>query len=141
MTASSGSAFGMSGAKPVDSGGIPDQRLSRARRLVRSVHFREAYEQGRRWVGRYMVLWVREGEGATLRLGVVASRKVGGATHRVKARRRLREAYRQVRYRLRGPVDVVLVARRAIRDAGHEDVLNELLNLAGRAGLLREGEE
>lgn len=88
-----------------------------------------------------MILWLREGEDAALRLGVVTSRKVGGAVARTKARRRLREAYRQVRYRLKGPVDVVLVARRAIQDAGHEDVMNELLKLAGRAGLVRDGEE
>lgn len=112
--------------------------LSRRRRLVRSAHFAEGYRQGRKWVGNYMVLWLRDGEDASLRLGVVASRKVGGAVARNRARRRLREAFRQLRPDLQGKVDVVLVARRAIGSARAVDVEAELSRLAGRSGLLGE---
>jgi len=113
----------------------PDQRLRRHQRLTQSRSFREAYDQGRRWVGRYMVLWLREGEGASLRLGVVASRKVGGAVQRVRARRLLREAFRRQRDELSGTYDVVMVARRQILNARWEDLTEELQRLTGKAGL------
>jgi ribonuclease P protein component len=110
--------------------------LCRRQRLVRRAHFAEGYQQGRKWVGTYMVLWLREGEDASLRLGVVASRKVGGAVQRNRARRRLREAFRVNRSRYRGAVDVILVARRAIGRARASEVEEELNGLAARAGLL-----
>ncbi len=113
----------------------PDQRLGRRQRIARSSEFREAYAQGRKFVGRTMVLWLREGEGAALRLGVVTGVKVGGSVQRSRARRLLREAYRRNRYRLFGKVDVVLVARRAILDARWEDIVAELMALAERAKL------
>lgn len=115
------------------------QGLSRRQRLVHSAQFAECYRQGRKWVGKYMVLFLREGEGASLRLGVVSSRKVGGAVQRNLARRRLREAYRKNRQDFCGEVDVVLVARRAIGEARADDVEAELLRLAGRAGLVPDG--
>jgi ribonuclease P protein component len=118
----------------------PDQGLSREQRLTRSSLFRETYEQGRRWTGRYMVLWLRSGEGAALRLGVVSSRKVGGAVARVRARRLLREAYRRIRYRFSGPYDVILVSRRSLLEARWEDINRELLDLAQKAGLLKGNE-
>jgi ribonuclease P protein component len=83
-----------------------------------------------------MVLWLREEPDASLRLGVVASRKVGGAVARSRAKRMLREAYRRNRFRLVGKADVVLVARRELLKAGADEVVEELLALAEKAGIL-----
>ena len=116
--------------------GKPDQRLGRNRRLTRTSLFQQTYAQGRRAVGRSMVLWLREGEGASLRLGVVAGRKVGGAVQRARAKRLMREAYRRNRHRFSGPFDVVLVARRGILEAKWDEIVSELLALAKRMGLL-----
>ncbi|MBN1673276.1 MAG: ribonuclease P protein component [Kiritimatiellae bacterium] len=114
----------------------PDRRLSRAQRLTQSRHFAEAYRQGHRHVGRYMVLWVRHAEDGALRLGVVASRRVGKAVQRARAKRRLREAYRRNRHRFNGTCDVILVARSAILSADWLGVERELLALAERARLV-----
>ena len=116
----------------------PDQRLRRNQRLTRSRHFRETYDQGRRQVGRFMVLWLREGEDASLRLGVVASRKVGNAVCRARARRLLREVFRRHRHLLRGSSDVVLVARYGLLRASWQDIVDEWFRLVRSAGLLRD---
>ena len=116
-----------------------DRRLSRKQRLTRSGLFSETFSQNRKWVGRYMVLWLRSGDDAALRLGVVTSRKVHlRANRRNFARRRLREAYRNLRPYFAGESDVILVGRRAILEAEWNDVLRELLKLAGKAGILTE---
>lgn len=119
----------------------PNFRLSREQRIVHSRQFRETFSQKKKWVGRFMVLWVRTGEGASLRLGVVASKKVGAAHQRARAKRRLREAWRLNRCRMGGEKDVVLVSRRAILNASWDDVVNELISLSRRAGLLECNEE
>lgn len=115
---------------------MPKQTLSRDQRLTRSALIREAYRQERSFVGRYMVLYLREGEDATLRLGVVSSKKVGGAVQRNRARRRLREAYRRCRAWFSGPFDVVLIARGYVLRASWPQVVHEMLELAAQAGLI-----
>ena len=105
--------------------------------MARSSQFEETYAQNRRFTGCFMVLWLRQGEDASLRLGVVASKKIGNAVERNRAKRRLREAFRLNRYALEGTVDVVLVARRAILKAKWKDVQKDLLSVAMRAGLLQ----
>jgi ribonuclease P protein component len=106
--------------------------------LTRKHFFQEAYAQRRKQVGKYMVLWLRTGDDANLRLGVVSSRKVGNAVRRNRARRRLREIFRRHRHRLRGPVDVVLVARYGVVDAPWQAITEELLRLTQRAGILKK---
>lgn len=84
-----------------------------------------------------MVLWLRSGEGATLRLGVITSKKVHlRANKRNRARRRMREAYRRLRPFFSGSFDVVLVGRRSILKAEWNSILLELLQLARKADIL-----
>jgi ribonuclease P protein component len=116
-------------------------RLSGSQRLKSDREIREAYAQGRRWVGRCMVLWLRSAADGSLRLAVVSSRKVGNAVERNKARRRLREAFRLNRWRLSGDCDIVIVARRGILKASADEVERELLYLALKAGIYRESEK
>jgi ribonuclease P protein component len=116
---------------------FPDRGLSRSQRLTRSSLFQETYAQGRRWVGRYMVLWIRDGENACLRLGVVASKKVGKSPQRSRAKRRLREVFRNHRHTFSGDLDVVLVARHAILKAEWPALVEEFLGLAQKAGICR----
>lgn len=115
---------------------IPDRRLSRQQRLRESKCFREAFESKRSYAGRYLVLWLRPGEGASLRLGVVASKRTfRRAVDRARAKRLLREAFRLNRGRLDGAYDVVLVARRRILEVKRPAVDRDLMIAAQRAGI------
>jgi ribonuclease P protein component len=112
------------------------ETLCRKQRLQRTAQFAEAYDQNRRWHGRYLVLFLRAAPDASLRLGVVASKKVGNAPERARAKRRLRDAFRRHRaFFTAATDDVVLVARRSILTAPWADLVAELLKLAAQAGL------
>ncbi len=119
-----------------ETGSGPDRRLRRHQRLTSLADFQDTYAQGRSGAARTMVMWLRSGPGASLRLGVVASKVIGNAVCRARAKRRLREAWRLNRCRFKGEVDVVLVARRSILTAKWVDVTGDLVRLAGKAGLL-----
>ena len=117
-------------------GAAPDLRLRRCQRLTNLADFEATYAQGRSGAARTLVMWLRTGPGASLRLGVVASRVIGNAVKRNRAKRRLREAWRLNRHRFHGEMDIVLVARRTILTATWQEVNDDLIRLAKRAGLL-----
>ena len=81
-------------------------------------------------------MWLRVAGDMASRLGVVASRKVGGAVARNRAKRRLREAFRRHRHEFSARGDVVLVARKGADRASWKDFEEELVQLARRLGLL-----
>jgi len=117
----------------------PNLRLRRDQRLRQSRLFKEVFDQRRCFVGKLVVIWLRQGRDAALRLGVVVGKKAfRKAVQRSRARRLLREAFRLNRHRLVGNYDVVLVARPPILKALRQDVERELLRLARQAGILRE---
>jgi len=98
-----------------------DGSLSRDQRIVRSSEFRAVMASGVRGVSPYLVAIRPAGVGGSAppRLGVVASRKIGGAVRRSRAKRLLREVYRRGE---RPAGDVVLIARRGIGEASWPDL-------------------
>ena len=95
--------------RAVPAGSVPVQRLTRR------PEFLHVAGKGKRTALPGLVLQAcpRENEAGVIRLGLTASRKVGGAVERNRARRRLREAARQVLARHAAPgCDYVLVSRR-----------------------------
>lgn len=73
--------------------------------------------------------------GAIPRLGLVVSKKVGGAVVRNRARRLLREAYRLHQHDFVQAVDLVLVARPSIAGRGFAEVERDFLATLRRARL------
>jgi ribonuclease P protein component len=76
-----------------------------------------------------VVLFLAPGSGEW---AVVATRRVGGAVERNRAKRILREAWRQVSPQVTGDIDAVLVAREAIRGATTQDLVSEMTELLPR---------
>lgn len=92
---------------------------SKRRRLSRSGEFDRVYRDGSSHATRYLVLYSfprREEEDRDVRLGVSASRKVGGAVERNRAKRTLRESFWELADQLPRGHDFVLVARPEIGD-------------------------
>ena len=108
--------------------------------LQKSWQFREVYRNGKKIDGECaVVFYYHPGEGQSgTRFGFVASKRVGGAVRRSRAKRLLREAARQTAQRLRtGDLWIVVVARAGIFNASYQELHDELVTQFERAGLLR----
>ena len=79
--------------------------------ITRNNDFIRAYSRGRSYVHPHIVLYVRKNRVGHTRVGLTASKKIGNAVQRNRARRVMRAALYQVLNQDIGPVDLVLVAR------------------------------
>lgn len=113
-------------------------RLNRASRLAHNRDFARVRQQGERLaLGCLIANWNRLPDGGTPKVGVVTSRKIGGAVERSRARRLLRESFRRHQHEFLQPVELVLVARNSIAGKNYAGVERDFLAALNRAGLLK----
>jgi ribonuclease P protein component len=110
-------------------------------RLRRPVDFRLVWSKGRSWAHPLFILWALPNTLSSVRVGITASRKVGNAVARNRARRLLREASRQLYGNIFEGWDIVLVARSALIKAKEPQVEQALETLLQRARLWKSAKE
>jgi ribonuclease P protein component len=113
---------------------VPSHTLPPARRIRRRGEFQHVFDVGRRAHGRYLTIVAAPSTGGTSRLGIVASRKVGGAVARNRAKRLIREAFR-TEPGLAVPSDLVVIAKAAVTTAKTGGVATDYQITLKRLGL------
>jgi ribonuclease P protein component len=83
--------------------------------IRRRAEFQQVYEQGARIRGRFSTLFLLPNKLSIGRLGIAATRKLGGAVQRNRAKRLIREVFR--RNNTATGFDVVVVPKRELLDA------------------------
>jgi ribonuclease P protein component len=112
--------------------------LPRSTRLKQRSQFAHAKARGLRLVCGCLIANVAPlPPDSSSRLGVVTSRKIGGAVQRSRARRLLRESFRLHQFELARPVDIVLVARPSIAGKAFAEVERDFLRAVKQAQLER----
>jgi len=94
---------------------MEDHGLAAPERIRKRPEFERIYSSGSKIHGRLMTLFVMPNGTATPRLGVAATRKLGSAVERNRAKRRARDLFR--RRKNIGGLDIVIVPRREMLDA------------------------
>ena len=84
-------------------------RFGRSARLRSRAEFTAVQQGGRRAPGRYLTMLARPNSVGHDRLGIIASKRVGGAVERNRAKRRIREVFRRHTRRDDGMADLDLV--------------------------------
>ena len=97
--------------------------------------FAWVFKVGKKQVGRLMVVYAARNGLTDNRYGFVASKKVGNAVVRNRAKRRLRESVRRIEGDLKCGFDVILIARPDMDSADFQSIMSECEQLLKRAGL------
>ena len=102
--------------------------------------FRRIYAKGRAFVDPALVTYVLKNKQGYVRCGITASKKIGCAVERNRARRVIREAAREVLPGVSRGVDLVFVARSRKVRLKSTDVARVLRRHLNEAGLAAHGE-
>jgi ribonuclease P protein component len=101
-----------------------------AEHIRRRADFEQAYKTGARANGRFMTLFARATGESVPRLGIAATRKIGGAVVRNRAKRLVRELFRH--QKPASGLDIVVVPRREFLDASFDSLEREFATLLER---------
>src|SRR3954462_13325195 len=115
-----------------------DLSFSKARRLARKDEFERVRQSGKVWRGPSLSLAVAAGanDREDMRVGIIASRKVGGAVVRNRGRRRVREIIRKHQHQVRSGLWLVVILSARAGRASYMQLEDEWLRLATRASIL-----
>jgi ribonuclease P protein component len=98
----------------------------KAKHIRKRGEFLKLQQVGRRRAGTRFVVITAPGRTDVSRLGITASRRVGGAVVRNRIKRMVREFFRTHDDRIQPPRDVVVIAKPAAAGADYADVKREL---------------
>ena len=107
------------------------QAFRPAEHIRRRKDFTEAYDTGARVSGRFMTVFFRSTESGRVRLGIAATKKIGGAVVRNRAKRLVRELFRRGA-KPAGGFDIVVIPRRELLDASYSSLETEFSALIER---------
>ena len=102
----------------------------------KNTEFNRAYRRGENFVDRCVVLYVIKNRYGHARFGITASKKVGNAVKRNRARRVIRESIRQLNIDRNQSIDIILVARSKTPYVKQQVVYSQLKELCEKAGIL-----
>jgi ribonuclease P protein component len=101
-------------------------RPSRTNRVRKRAEFLDIQSGGVRVNGECLVFVLkRRAAGSPLRLGITASRRIGNAVQRSRARRLIREAFRAFFAELPASLDIVVIVRRPLEERKLDSLLDE----------------
>ena len=102
--------------------------------LTGSREFGAVYNKGKSVGDRYVVFFYKKNGLPYTRTGFLASKKVGNAVRRNRARRLMKESYRQMDP-LPAGYDVIFIARNTIEDRKMQEVKRSMESAVRRAGI------
>ena len=103
--------------------------------ITRNGEFVRAYTKGKAYVHPYVVVYINKNRARRTRIGLTASKKVGNAVKRNRARRVLRAALCEVLPADVGALDIVVVARGCTPSLKSTQLVPVLQKLLKKAGL------
>ena len=101
--------------------------------------FQRVYKRGRSYANKYLIMYVLKQDVQENRIGISVSKKVGNSVKRNRARRLMKESYRQLSSGLpQGGYDFIIIARNTISGKKCADVEKSLRSAFRRTGVMEK---
>ncbi len=110
--------------------------LPTIRTLNENSDFRRAYMRGKSYTNPVLVMYVVKNRTGLCRIGVTASKKIGNAVQRNRARRVIKEAFRMIDQDISHGFDIVFVARTKTIYKKSTDINTVMISMLKNAGLM-----
>ncbi|RJE47358.1 MULTISPECIES: ribonuclease P protein component [unclassified Dehalobacter] len=107
--------------------------LLKSYRLKNKADFQSVFTNGKSYTSRQVVIYIFRGNNK--KFGFIASKKVGNAVKRNRAKRLMREAVRLNIGGLKTDCEMILIARTAINKATLQEVEKSVLYIWRKAGI------
>lgn len=108
--------------------------------LNRNFQFQQVYRKGFSFVSPFVVTYILPRQGDAVRYGITASKKIGCAVERNRARRVIRSAFSSLLPDINGAYDFVFVARKATVAAKSTRLCAVITEQLKKAGIIRRVE-
>jgi len=106
--------------------------------LRRNSDFSSIYKKGKSVGDRFVVVFSKKNNLPYNRTAFLASKKVGNAVARNRARRLMKESYRSVNDQFATGYDIIFIARKTITNSKFADVKKSIEAAARKAKLLKK---
>ena len=97
--------------------------------LKKNHQFQFVYKNGKSFVNKYLVMYVKENGLEKNRIGISVSKKVGNSVIRHRVKRLIKEGYRLQEKIFNSGLDIVIVARQSAASINYEETEQALLHL------------
>ena len=112
--------------------------ISLSEGLKNTNQFKIVYNNGKSYVNRDLVMYLRKNDSDTNRLGISVSKKVGNSVVRHRITRLIRESYRLNEAKLLQGYDIVVVARANAKGKDYFEICRAFLHLAKLHRIIEE---
>jgi len=109
--------------------------LKKEYRIKKTKEYENIYKYGKKFPGKYIIVFIRENNLKNHRFGVVTSKKIGNAVKRNQIKRQLRAVISGKIDEIKGHNDIVIVARYNAADAAFKNLERDFSIVMRRAGL------
>ena len=120
----------------LDEKGKADFSLPRSSRIRQNRDYRRIYRQGKRFSNRAGLLYLVKSRRSDVRIGFVATKKIGHAFARNRAKRLMKEVYRLHRAELSPNYEAIMLAGSFLTTATYKEAEKAVLALWRKAGIL-----
>lgn len=97
--------------------------------LQKNRDFQLIYDCGNSYANKYLVMFIKDNNSQTNRLGISVSKKVGNSVIRHRVKRLIKESYRLQEEMFNSGLDMVIIARSTAKGIGFLEIESAVLHL------------
>ena len=110
--------------------------MKHSQSLKKNADFQNVYKCGKSFANKYLVMYVKENDLSTNRIGISVSKKVGNSVVRHRVKRLILESYRLHEDMFNSGLDMVIIARTTAKDKSYTDIKSAVMHLGKLHGIL-----